>query len=231
MHQNTISNNFQKCPKLCGTFLPFHSHFTRYIRKEKCLLRDSLKFIFSRGFHRDQGDHICFSSRPFLPFGMCQDQTCGRFLLLPSLESSCDETPSIWGQGEKELFHCVHCTVSLYYRLILSFLTMPWNCCAPPFLPCPVAPETFRLRQLRRFISKFDRFGNLWKPKVVVCSSLWSSTSSKVATNNNWMSSKSTSTTPTPNLSSTVSTNFLFSKSYQQEYLHLRLHFDKIRLV
>ena len=105
---------------------------------------------------------------------------------------------------------------------------MPWNCCAPPFLPCPVAPETFRLRQLRLIISKFDQFCNLWKPKVVVCSSLWSSTSSKVATNNNWMSSKSTSSTPTPHLSSTVSTNLLLSKSYQQEYLHLRLHFDKI---
>ena len=65
MHQNTISNNFQKCPKLCGTFLTFHSHFTRYVRKEKCLLRDSLKFIFSRGFHRDQGDHICFFLKAF----------------------------------------------------------------------------------------------------------------------------------------------------------------------
>ena len=51
--------------KLCRTCLPFHSHFTRYIRKEKCLLGDSLKFIFSRGFHRDQGDHICFFLKAF----------------------------------------------------------------------------------------------------------------------------------------------------------------------
>ena len=227
MHQNTISNNFQKCPKLCGTFLPFHSHFTRYIRKEKCLPGDSLKFIFSRGFHRDQGDHICFFLKAF-PSKLIECvriKHAGDFFCCPP--SSRAAMKRLQSRDNSLLLEGIiskcHCVIDLY-----SLLTMPWNCCAPPFLPCPVAPETFRLRQLRQFISKFDQFGNLWKPKVVVCSSLWSSTSSKVATNNNWMSSKSTSSTPTPNLSSTVSTNLLLSKSYQQEYLHLRLHFDKI---
>ena len=50
----------KECPKLCGTFLPFHSHFTRYIRKEKCLLRNSLTV----------GIIYVFSSRPFLPNGL-----------------------------------------------------------------------------------------------------------------------------------------------------------------
>ena len=55
----------------------------------------------------------------------------------------------IWLCKMFDKFHvCSLCTVSYYYRLILSFLTMPWNCCAPPFLPCPVAPETCMMRQI-----------------------------------------------------------------------------------
>ena len=60
MHQNTIWNYLHEMSKLCGTFLPFHSHFTRYIRKEKCLLRNSLT----------EGIIHVFSSRPFLSNGL-----------------------------------------------------------------------------------------------------------------------------------------------------------------
>ena len=122
--------------KLCGTFLPFHSHFTRYIRKEKCFLGDSLKFIFSRGFHHDQGDHICFFLKAFPSkwIECVRIKHVGDFFCCPpssraamKLLQSGDNTLLL----EKELFQSV---------IVLSTYTLSLPChgTAVPLLFCPV---------------------------------------------------------------------------------------------
>ena len=91
----------QEMSKTVWDYMPFYSRFTRYIRKQNYLLRNSsqaIEFHFLKRIMLNPRGYRCLFLKLIGCLNCPRRQTCGRFLLLLSLGSSCDETPSIWGQ-------------------------------------------------------------------------------------------------------------------------------------